>query len=107
MVRSESAQRKPATEREDDETGSDRTVLEAGSDHLIVAYPDEPVNVAVDRMLQYNIGRLPVVSRADSHHMVGYLGRSGVLQARLHRHQEEAVREPGWLTRLAQSTKSS
>jgi chloride channel protein, CIC family len=79
----------------------EKTVLEAGSDALIVAYPDEPMDAAIDRMLQYNIGRLPVVSRDDPQQLVGYLGRSGIMEARLRRHADESVREPGWILRLA------
>jgi len=45
------------------------------------------------------IGRVPVVSREDAGHVVGYLGRSGIMAARLHRLEEEYVREPGWLAR--------
>ncbi|MFN8597491.1 MAG: chloride channel protein [Anaerolineae bacterium] len=86
----------------DDGVG-DKTVLEAGSDALIVAYPDETVHAAINRMLQYDIGRLPVVNRENPRQMVGYLGRSSVMQARLYRLEEEHVREPGWLTRFAQS----
>ncbi len=86
--------------------GSDKTVLETGSDSLVVAYPDESVNAAIGKMLQYNIGRLPVVSRQNPHQMIGYLGRSGVMQARLRRIEEETVREPGWLSRLATATRS-
>ena len=82
---------------------TDKTVLDAGSDALIVAHPDESVHAAINRMLQYNIGRLPVVSRQNPRQLVGYLGRSSVMQARLYRLQEEQVREPGWLTRFAQS----
>ena len=79
----------------------EKTVLEAGSDTLVVAYPDESVHEASNKMLQYNIGRLPVVNRADPHHLVGYLGRSGVLQAHLQRHADENIREPGWIGRLS------
>jgi CBS domain-containing protein len=79
---------------------SDKTVLEVGSDSLVVAYPDEPVNAAIGKMLQYNIGRLPVVNRDQPGQMIGYLGRSGVMQARLRRLEEETVREPGWIGRL-------
>ncbi|HTP07607.1 MAG TPA: chloride channel protein [Anaerolineae bacterium] len=78
-----------------------KTVLEAGSDSLVVAYPDETLHEAITRMLYYNVGRLPVVSRDDPHHMIGYLGRSGVMQARLRRHADEHVRERGWIDRLS------
>jgi CBS domain-containing protein len=83
----------------------EKAVLEAGSDTLVVAYPDESVHEAITRMLQYNIGRLPVVSRADPRQLVGYLGRSGIMQARLQRHADEYVREPGWIQRLTATAK--
>jgi CIC family chloride channel protein len=37
-----------------------------------------------------------VVDRADHRKVVGYLGRSGVMAARLLRFHDEHVREPGW-----------
>ena len=46
-------------------------------------------------MLKQDIGRLPVVSRNDPHRVVGYLGRSSILAARLREHQEEQIRERG------------
>jgi CIC family chloride channel protein len=42
-----------------------------------------------------SIGRLPVVRREDPHKLVGYLGRAGVMAARLRRLEEEHVREQG------------
>lgn len=75
------------------------SVLEAGSRDLVVAFPDELISEASDRMLHHNIGRLPVVERSDPRKLVGYLGRHGVMAARLRRLQEEHVREPGWLWR--------
>jgi CIC family chloride channel protein len=52
-------------------------------------------------MLRNGVGRLPVVSREDPHRVVGYLGRSGIMAARLKRLEEEHVREPGWFRRFA------
>ncbi|HUK87686.1 MAG TPA: chloride channel protein, partial [Terriglobales bacterium] len=75
-----------------------RTVLTAGSSPLVVTYPDEVLADAVTRMLRNDIGRLPVVSRQDPSQLVGYLGRAGLMQARLRRIEEEHVREPGWLS---------
>lgn len=74
----------------------DMTVLQAGSRNLIVAFPDEPMREAVARMLKYDIGRLPVVSRRDSRQLVGYIGRSGIMKARLRRFEEEDIRERSW-----------
>lgn len=82
------------------------TVLEAGNDKLVVTYPDELVHDAVIKMLRNNIGRLPVVSRQDPHHLVGYLGRSALMAARLRRLEEEHVREPGWLRRVFMGSRS-
>lgn len=72
------------------------TVLDAGSRSVVVTFPDEALHEAAEKMLRYNIGRLPVVDRADQRRVVGYLGRPGILAARLRKFEEESVREPGW-----------
>jgi CBS domain-containing protein len=74
------------------------TVLDAGSRKLIVTYPDEILQEAVVKMLRSDIGRLPVVDRQDPRRLVGYLGRAGVMAARLKQHEEEFVREQGLRT---------
>ncbi len=76
-----------------------QTVLEGGSQQPIIAYADESLYDAATRMLQRNIGRLPVVERLDPKRLVGYLGRSGILSARLRVLEEEHVREQGWWPR--------
>ena len=81
------------------EEGRSKTVLEAGSIDMVTAYADELVQDAVTRMLQAGVGRLIVVDRDDPNQIVGYLGRPGILEARLHRLQEEHGHEPGWLSR--------
>jgi H+/Cl- antiporter ClcA/CBS domain-containing protein len=85
-----------------DKSPDGRTVLEAGSQHLIVTFPDEILHDAVTRMVRHDIGRLPVVRRSDSRQVVGYLGRASVMTARLRRHEEEHHREAGWLHALTQ-----
>lgn len=75
------------------------TVAEAGTKPVVTAYPDETLDAAVTRMLRNNIGRLPVVNRADPAKLIGYLGRAQALSARLHRIEEEHIRETGWLRR--------
>jgi CIC family chloride channel protein len=84
----------------DQDPGGALTVLEAGSRALIVAFPDELISEASEKMLQNDIGRLPVVDRSDPRKLVGYLGRHGVMAARLRRFHEENVREPGWIQGL-------
>jgi chloride channel protein, CIC family len=79
-------------------------VQEAGSTHLVVAYPDELVSEAAAKLLRFDIGRLPVVERNDERKVVGYLGRAAVLAARLRRLQDEHVVEPGWVRRFGRAS---
>jgi len=81
-----------------------QTVIDAGSTNLIVAHPDDLVQEAASKMIEHDIGRLVVVDPENPKRLVGYLGRPGVLGARLKPHQEENVREPGWLTRRQSRT---
>ena len=76
------------------------TVLDAGARSLVVAYPDERVFDAVTKMLQNNIGRLPVVDRGNPQSMVGYINRANVMGSWRGHLQEESVREHGWLRGL-------
>ncbi len=82
----------------DKDSSGTMNVEQAGSTRLVVTHPDEIVSEAASKMLRYDIGRLPVVDRADHRKAVGYLGRSGVMAARLRRFQDEHVREAGWFT---------
>lgn len=79
------------------EENPEKTILEAGNHELVVTYPDELLHDAVAKMVRNHVGRLPVVSREDSTHWVGYLGRRSVFKARLRRLDEEHKVEPGWL----------
>jgi H+/Cl- antiporter ClcA/CBS domain-containing protein len=81
-----------ATERED---GASRTVLDAGSSQLVVGYEDELLRDAVARMLGRGIGRLLIVDRTDPGRLVGYLGRAGIMNARVQLFEEEHLRERG------------
>jgi len=82
-----------------DPSGS-MSVLDAGTRNLIVTYPDEMLHEASAKMLRNNIGRLPVVDREHPDRVVGYLGRPGILAARVRRMDDEQVREPGWIGRF-------
>jgi H+/Cl- antiporter ClcA len=79
-------------------------VLDAASRSLVVAYPDETVFAAMTKMLLNNVGRLPVVSRADARHMVGYVNRASVMAAWRRHLGEESLRETGWLQRLRRNS---
>jgi|HubBroStandDraft_3_1064219.scaffolds.fasta_scaffold26656_2 hypothetical protein len=50
---------------------------------------------AVGRMLARDIGRLPIVDRHDRSRLVGYLGRAGIMRARVRLFEEENLRERG------------
>ena len=76
-------------------------VLDAGTRNVVVTYPDELLHDAAAKMLRQNIGRLPVVERAEPTRIVGYLGRQGIMAARLRRLDDEHVRELGWAGRFS------
>jgi chloride channel protein, CIC family len=80
------------------------TVLEAGSNPPIVAYPDEHVLDGLHRMVRHNIGRLPIVTREDPQRMVGYFDRSHILSAWTRQVEEESVQEHGWYARWRRTT---
>jgi H+/Cl- antiporter ClcA/CBS domain-containing protein len=73
----------------------DMSVLEAGQRNLIVTYGDELLDDAIGKMLGNDVGRLPVVERANPAKLLGYLGRANVLKARVKQFEEETVRERG------------
>lgn len=79
------------------EVDPEKTLLEAGTDDLIVTYPDESLHDAVAKMVLNDVGRLPVVSRENPSALLGYLGRRAVFQARLRRLNDEHNVQPGWL----------
>jgi CIC family chloride channel protein len=84
----------------DADPSGDLTVLDAGTREVVVTYPDEMLHDASSKMLRNDIGRLAVVDRKDPRKVVGYLGRPGIMAARLRRLHEEHVREPGWIKRF-------
>jgi H+/Cl- antiporter ClcA/CBS domain-containing protein len=88
-----------ALEREVD---GEVSVLEAGNANLVVTYPDELLEEAVDKMVRHDIGRLPVVERSDQTRLLGYLGRSGIAAGWRFLFEEEQVQDTGWLSRPLQ-----
>ena len=51
------------------------------SKKLIVAYPDESVQSALDKMYENDVGRLPVVDKNNPTHVVGIITRSDTIRA--------------------------
>lgn len=72
-------------------------VLTDKSRRVFFAYPDELAYDALLRMLQNDVGRLPVVTRERPRTLVGYLSRGSFLSAWKRHLDEELVREGGWL----------
>jgi chloride channel protein, CIC family len=79
------------------------TVQEAGTTHMVVTFPDELVSEAAAKLLRFDIGRLPVVDRADERKVVGYVNRSSILAARSMRMRDEHVIEPGWIKKFGRT----
>jgi len=73
------------------------TVLAAGTTNLSVAYPEDSVRDALTRMLQRDIGRLPVVAHDNPEKIVGYLSRGNVISAHLKHLSDESDIDAGWL----------
>ena len=74
------------------------SVRDAGSSPPIVAYPDELLEEAVDKMIGHGVGRLAVVAREHPTKLLGYLGRKGIADAWEELREEDQVREAGWIT---------
>jgi CBS-domain-containing membrane protein len=72
-------------------------VLEAGTTNLIVTYPDELLDQALEKMVSHDLGRLPVVDRREPTRLLGYLGRTGIASGWRIALEEEQVRDDGWL----------
>jgi len=58
------------------------------------------VRAPAERMARHGVGRLPVVSRENPHHVEGLVTRSDLMKARLHaleleHDRERTVRLPG------------
>jgi chloride channel protein, CIC family len=58
-----------------------RTVGDVCTRDLLVAYPDETLGAALRRMSVRDVGRLPVVARADPRRLLGVLRRVDVVRA--------------------------
>ncbi len=75
--------------------GESRPLQEFGTTGPMVTYPDELLQQAVEKMAARGVGRLPVVARDDPARLVGYLGRTGLIDAWIQRVEEEELRETG------------
>jgi CIC family chloride channel protein len=66
---------------EQNEKNLDRPAAEFCSRRLVVAYPDETVREALQRMSGRDIGRMPVVEPEDQTRLAGWLNRADIIRA--------------------------
>jgi chloride channel protein, CIC family len=59
----------------------------------IVAYPDEPLRIVIERMATTGLTRFPVIDRADPTRLVGMISLSDFLRARQRNLEDERTRE--------------
>jgi Trk K+ transport system NAD-binding subunit len=64
-----------------DENNLDLPVTQFCSQRPIVAYPDETLQRALERMSHRDIGRLPVVDRNNPSKLVGWVSRADIIRA--------------------------
>jgi CIC family chloride channel protein len=71
----------------------ERKVAELVRPNPVMAYPDEPLRVVVNRMAETGITRLPVVDRSDPGKLVGMISLKDLLKARTRNLEDERRRE--------------
>src|SRR5579884_615508 len=76
-----------------DEQGPPLRVRDLVKKPLVVAFPDEPLRVAADRMAQLDSESLPVVDTSDNQRVVGLISREDLFNARVLWFAEEKQRE--------------
>ncbi len=81
-----------------------KTVDDIMITELTVAYPDESLREAADRMSLFNVGVMPVVKRTDPQKLRGLITQYNLLEARSRTLEEERHREQvlhlSWLPRF-------
>lgn len=61
----------------------DLSVADIGTprSRLIIAYPDESIGQALERMSPRGLGHLPVIERGNPNHMIGFIRRGDIIRA--------------------------
>lgn len=78
------------------EAASVATVGELIHRPVAVVYADQTLRNAADHMVRERVGRLPVVTRADPHHLIGIVTRSDLIDAHARRLDEALRPEEPW-----------
>ena len=63
------------------EERGDIPVAEIMSQDLVLCYPEETLKDALEKLGEWNIGRIPVVERNDREHLIGLITRKCVIEA--------------------------
>ncbi len=85
-----------------------RTVGDICTRQLVVTYPDETLDVALRRMSERDVGRMPVVDRRAPRRLVGLLRRVDVIRAyNIAVARRTALRHRAWATRLGTLSEAS
>jgi len=87
----------------DDARSKDQTVRAITRTDVVVAYPDETLRSAADRMAQHWLGALPVLARGPDRQLVGMITEFDLLKARHRQLVEERHRERVFRLRRAVS----
>jgi H+/Cl- antiporter ClcA len=78
------------------DAGQDRPLVrvsDVAKTDLVVAYPDETLREAADRMAEHWLGALPVVTRGQPRRLLGIVTEFDLLKARQRQLEEERLRE--------------
>ncbi len=75
----------------------DLSVRDIATKALVTAFPDETLRVVLQRMAPRDLSRIPVVSRADQHQLLGVIRRNDIVRA----YRTETARRGTALSRLA------
>ena len=59
----------------------DIPVAEIMSQHLVACLPEETLKDALEKLGEWNIGRIPVVEPNDREHLIGLITRKGIIEA--------------------------
>jgi len=86
---------------------SEKHTMREAAGHAVVAHPDEPLRVVVNRMAESGLTRFPVVDRGDGRKLVGMISLRDLLSARTRNLEEERNRERVLRVRLPFPGKNS
>lgn len=61
--------------------GEDKLVADIMTTDLVTSFPKETLKIALEKLGERNIGRIPVVERDNPEHLIGLITRKGIISA--------------------------